>query len=193
MPTSYRHYSPHFAVLAAFALSLLVCIAGAQSVGNSGSLEGTVLDSSGAVVANAKVEIRNPVSGYDRSTTTDSAGKFTFTNIPFNRYRLTVTATGFMVYAQNVEPRSSVPVSVSVKLDVAGSTTAVTVEAEGGDRGKRLHLSHRRGPWTIRQAPARESVLVSEFAGDALDAGNLRRFGWTLPWPGRSRGELVLG
>ena len=134
MPTSYRHYSrTHFAVLAAFALSLLVCIAGAQSVGNSGSLEGTVLDSSGAVVANAKVEIRNPVSGYDRSTTTDSAGKFTFTNIPFNRYRLTVTATGFMVYAQNVEPRSSVPVSVSVKLDVAGSTTAVTVEAEGGD------------------------------------------------------------
>ena len=134
MPTSYRHYSrTQFAVLAAFALSLLVCIAGAQSVGNSGSLEGTVLDSSGAVVANAKVEIRNPVSGYDRSTTTDSAGKFTFTNIPFNRYRLTVTATGFMVYAQNVEPRSSVPVSVSVKLDVAGSTTAVTVEAEGGD------------------------------------------------------------
>ena len=134
MPTSYRHCSrTHFAVLAAFALSLLVCIAGAQSVGNSGSLEGTVLDSSGAVVANAKVEIRNPVSGYDRSTTTDSAGKFTFTNIPFNRYRLTVTATGFMVYAQNVEPRSSVPVSVSVKLDVAGSTTAVTVEAEGGD------------------------------------------------------------
>ena len=92
-----------------------------------------MLDSSGAVVANAKVEIRNPVSGYDRSKTTDSAGKFTFTNIPFNRYRLTVTATGFMVYAQNVEPRSSVPVSVSVKLDVAGSTTAVTVEAEGGD------------------------------------------------------------
>jgi len=38
-----------------------------------------------------------------------------------------------MVSAQDVEPRSAVPVNVSVKLQVAGSTTAVTVEAEGGD------------------------------------------------------------
>jgi hypothetical protein len=38
-----------------------------------------------------------------------------------------------MAYAQDVEPRSSVPVNISIKLDVAGSTTSVTVEAEGGD------------------------------------------------------------
>ncbi len=85
------------------------------------------------MVAGARVEIRNPVSGFDRSTTTDNDGEFAFTNIPFNRYHLTVTAAGFMMSAQDVEPRSAVPVSVSVKLEVAGSTTAVTVEAEGGD------------------------------------------------------------
>jgi hypothetical protein len=38
-----------------------------------------------------------------------------------------------MMSAQDVEPRSSVPINVSVKLEVAGSTTAVTVEAEGGN------------------------------------------------------------
>src|SRR5450631_4585621 len=108
------------------ALGLAVTMAGAQSVGNSGSLNGTVLDPTGAVVAGATVEIRNPVSGFDRSTTTDNDGKFAFTNIPFNPYHLTVTASGFMISAQDVEPRSSVPVSVSVKLEVAGSTTAVT-------------------------------------------------------------------
>ena len=120
------------AVLAG-ALGLAAVMAGAQSVGNSGSVNGTVLDPTGAVVAGAKVEIRNPVSGFDRSTTTDKAGTFAFTNIPFNNYHLSVTAAGFMAQAQDVEPRSSVPISVSVNLAVAGSTTAVTVEAEGGD------------------------------------------------------------
>ena len=128
-----RSYRRRFAAMAAFVFGLAVAMAGAQSVGNSGSVTGTVLDPTGAVVPNAKVEIRNPVSGYDRSTTTDSGGKFAFTNIPFNPYHLTVQADGFMVRAQDVEPRSAVPMEVSIKLDVAGSTTAVTVEAEGGD------------------------------------------------------------
>ena len=105
----------------------------AQSVGNSGSINGTVVDPTGAVVAQATVEIRNPVSGLDRSTTTDASGKFAFTNVPFNPYHLVVTAEGFAATVQDVEPRSAVPVSVAIKLQVAGSTTAVTVEAEGGD------------------------------------------------------------
>lgn len=108
-------------------------IAQAQSIGNSGSVSGIVLDPTGAVVPKARVEIQNPVSGFDQFTTTDSSGKFEFTNIPFNPYHLTVTAEGFGAYVQDVEPRSSVPVTVSIKLQVAGSTTAVTVEAEGGD------------------------------------------------------------
>jgi len=120
------------AVLAG-ALGLAAVMAAAQSVGNSGSVNGTVLDPTGAVVAGAKVEIRNPVSGFDRTTTTDNAGTFAFTNIPFNNYHLSVTAAGFIAQAQDVEPRSSVPISVSVNLAVAVSTTAVTVEAEGGD------------------------------------------------------------
>jgi hypothetical protein len=124
-----RSSAVRWAAIAVFAASF----ASAQSVGNSGSLNGTVLDQTGAVVARAKVEVRNPVSGFDRSTTTDDAGKFVFTNIPFNPYHLIVTAPGFMNYAQDVEPRSSVPLNVSVKLQIAGSTEAVTVEAQGGD------------------------------------------------------------
>ena len=119
------------AFVALFSLNLFV--AHAQSIGNSGSVNGTVVDQTGAVVPKAKVEIRNPVSGFDRSTITDSSGKFEFTNIPFNPYHLTVVAEGFAASIQDVELRSSVPVSVSVKLQVASSTTAVTVEAEGGD------------------------------------------------------------
>src|SRR5579871_803761 len=125
--------SRRFAALAIVALISACTLANAQSVGNSGSVDGTILDTTGAVVPKATVEIRNPVSGFDRSTTTDSSGRFQFTNVPFNPYHLTVKAQGFGPYAQDVEPRSSVPVTVAVKLQVAGETTSVTVEATGGD------------------------------------------------------------
>src|SRR5579863_2948180 len=125
-------YRRRLRLLAAFSILSAAVYSGAQSVGNSGLVNGTVLDTSGAVVPNAKVEIHNPVSGYDRTTVTDTAGRFEFTNVPFNPYHLSVTASGFAGYSQDVEPRSAVPVTVAINLHVAGSMTSVTVEA-GGD------------------------------------------------------------
>jgi Carboxypeptidase regulatory-like domain/TonB-dependent Receptor Plug Domain len=118
--------------LAAFVVVFLLALglgAYAQSGGSSGSISGTVLDPSGAVVANASVEIHNPVSGYDRATATDSKGNFGFPNVPFNPYHMTVRAAGFAESAQDVEIRSVVPASVKVSLQVTGSSTTVTVEA----------------------------------------------------------------
>jgi hypothetical protein len=122
-----------YAPVTALALSLAVSIASAQSVGNSGSIDGNVTDPTGAVVPNATVEIHNPVSGYDRVANTDKSGSFQFTNVPFNPYHLTVTSQGFAPYVQDVEPRSSVPVTVNVKLQLESANTSVTVEATGGD------------------------------------------------------------
>ena len=162
------------------ALAISYRTAGAQSAGNSGSISGKVVDSTGAVVPKATVEIRNPVSGFDRSTTTDSAGRFEFTNIPFNPYHLSVTAAGFATYAQDVEPRSSVPVNVTIKLQVADRSAG-----DGGGRGRRpdrerSHVSHRRGQESVRQAAAGEPVVIGEFAGDAGDARNFGGFQWPL-------------
>jgi hypothetical protein len=129
-------YPLRYAAFLALALSFALSGASAsssQSVGNSGSITGTVSDPTGAVVPNVQVEIHNPVSGYDRTTTTDSAGKFEFTNVPFNPYHLTVSGPGFAPYVQDVEPRSAVPVTLNIQLQIEGSTTSVTVEANGGD------------------------------------------------------------
>jgi hypothetical protein len=124
-------------------LSMPMALAGgAQNFGNSGSINGTVVDPTGAVVAQATVEIRNPVSGFDRSATTDAAGKFSFTNVPFNNYHLTVAAAGFDSSAQDVEPRSSVPVTIAITLQVSGATTTVNVQAEGGDLIENDSTSH---------------------------------------------------
>jgi hypothetical protein len=104
----------------------------AQSGANSATVNGTVVDPSGAVVSNATVEIHNPVSAFTRSTSTDNAGKFSIPNIPFNPYHLSVNASGFAPYAQDVDVRSSVPLNLKVGLQIEGSSTSVTVES-GGD------------------------------------------------------------
>jgi hypothetical protein len=105
----------------------------AYAQSNSASFGGTVLDPTGAVVANATVEIHNPVSHFDRSTITDSAGKFSFPNIPFNPYHLSVTGAGFAPYAQDVEVRSAVPLDIKINLQVAGSSETVEVKSEAGE------------------------------------------------------------
>jgi Carboxypeptidase regulatory-like domain len=120
MPTSNQW---RFSAIVAITTLLAAVAAQAQSI------SGTVLDPTGAVVANAAVEIHNPVSRYDRSTHTDATGKFSLTNVPFNPYHLLVTADGFNSYAQDVEIRSNVPLDIPIKLQVASSTTTVTVEA----------------------------------------------------------------
>jgi carboxypeptidase family protein len=107
-------------------------VAHAQS-GNSTSITGTVLDPSGAVVVNAAVEVRNPVSGYSRSAVTDAGGRFTIPNVPFNPYHVTVTGEGFSPYAQDVDVKSSVPISLSINLKVTGSSEVVTVESTAED------------------------------------------------------------
>ncbi|MGA7079891.1 MAG: carboxypeptidase regulatory-like domain-containing protein [Terriglobales bacterium] len=129
MHSSYKSWLAAAMVAVAFVFS--VGIANAQSGGSSGSINGTVLDPSGAVVPNAGVEIHQAVSGYDRTTTTDSKGNFTFPNVPFNPYHMTVTAAGFAQYAQDVEIRSVVPASVKVSLQVSGTSTTVSVESAG--------------------------------------------------------------
>jgi hypothetical protein len=75
--------------------------------------------------------MRNPVSAFERTTTTDSSGKFSIPNVPFNPYHVTVTGKGFDPYVQDIDVRSVVPVNLSISLKVKGSAEVVTVEAAG--------------------------------------------------------------
>jgi len=112
---------------------VLGLLAHAQSGGSSTSVNGIVSDPTGAVVPNATVQLHNPVSGFDRATTTDSAGTFIVPNIPFNPYHLTVTKRGFASYAQDIDVRSVVPLNLKIGLTVGGSSETVTVEAAAED------------------------------------------------------------
>jgi hypothetical protein len=100
---------------------------------SSGTISGVVKDATGGVLANATVEISDPVSGFHRETTTGPAGDFRFTNVPFNPYHLVVTAKGFSNYTQDVDVRSSVPTTVEISLKLGTTTENITVEATGAD------------------------------------------------------------
>ncbi|MGA7220161.1 MAG: carboxypeptidase regulatory-like domain-containing protein [Candidatus Sulfotelmatobacter sp.] len=168
-------------VAAIFGASLCLAagLAYAQSSGSSGSVNGTVLDPTGAVVPNAKVEIHNPVSHFDRSTTTDKAGNFSIPNVPFNPYHMTASAEGFSSTAQDVEVRSVVPLNVNVSLQVSGSTTSVTVEA-GGDlveNDSTFHSDIDRNSFQkipLESATSNVSALVTQSTpGIAADSNGL--------------------
>src|ERR1019366_8667408 len=114
------------------AIGLLPGLA-AGSSGGAGTVMGTVKDQSGAVIPGATVTIRNPVSGYERATSTDASGTFTFTNIPYNPYHLSVTETGFTPRSQDVGLSSTVPVTLNITMELAGAKTTVTVSSEASD------------------------------------------------------------
>ena len=95
-------------------------------------MRGAVTDPSGAVIPSATVHLTNQISGLDRTTTTDATGQFTFSNVPFNPYRIAASAKGFASFSQNVEIRSSLGVTANLVLQIAGASQTVTVES-GGD------------------------------------------------------------
>jgi hypothetical protein len=119
------------AALAAFAVLLsLSCAALAeQTGGSSGSVNGTVTDTTGAVIPGVSVTIVNEVSGLNRKTVTDSAGHYQFANLPLNPYHLSYTLAGFAPFSQDINVRSFVSTVANAALAVGASSTVVNVDA----------------------------------------------------------------
>jgi Carboxypeptidase regulatory-like domain/TonB-dependent Receptor Plug Domain len=112
-------------------LNLLFAVPGWSQA--SGSINGVVKDPSGAVVANATVEISNPASGFSQQAVTGSDGTFRFTNLPFASYHTATTAPGFAPHVQDVSVESAVPVTLDISLALSSAATSVTVQAGAED------------------------------------------------------------
>src|SRR5262245_43715651 len=67
----------------------------AQGVGASGTITGTVTDSSGAVVTNATVTAIDPQRGTKRTSSTDITGRYEITGLSPTVYNVTVEHEGF--------------------------------------------------------------------------------------------------
>ncbi len=102
----------------------------AQSVGVAGTVQGSVVDPTGAVVVAATVKLENDFTHYTQAKLTDEAGKFLFTNIPPASYHLLVSAPGFERSHTDLLVRSKVPLDLRISLIVGTQSEIVQVRGE---------------------------------------------------------------
>jgi hypothetical protein len=112
------------AMLALFSAGLL-----AQTTISTGSIQGTVTDSSGAVLSGAKVTITNRATGLSTTTTTNGAGAFASGALTPAQYEVRVEAQGFKTQSQNVIVQLNTTSTVNAKMSVGESTQVVEVQA----------------------------------------------------------------
>ena len=97
-----------------------------------GGVQGTVTDTTGAVVANAAITVTNPATGFTRSTATDATGNYFVSELPIGNYDVVVKAKGFRpatVKAVKVEVSASQEVNVQLSPGEVAESIVVTEQA----------------------------------------------------------------
>lgn len=137
-------------VLAAFALAAAPVVAQTYR----GTILGTVTDSSGAVIAGAKVRVTNDDTGLARETTSSADGTYSVPELPIGPYTVTVENAGFQT-----------SVTKGVRVDVAVERR-VDVTMQAGDVSQRVEVLGD----TITQVETTSNVLGGAFqAQEILD------------------------
>lgn len=112
------------------AILALLCVP-AWAQGNQGSIEGTVVDSSGAAIPGVSLQVRNLATGASFKTSSDTSGFFTFPVLPVGSYQLQAEKAGFATLIQQpIVVTVGAQVSLKLTMQVAAQTTKVTVTAQ---------------------------------------------------------------
>ena len=169
----------HLFTLAAIALAICVPAAVAQS--GAGSIQGTVTDSTGAVIPNALIHVVNTATNVTTDTKSNAVGFYQVPELFTGTYSVTVTAPGMKTYktsiellvAQNATINASMSTGeVTQQVEVAADTVQLTTTDNGTIAAT---LENTR----ISQLPMNGRVLTT-LAGEAtpgLESGGTRANG----------------
>ena len=109
----------------------MLVVSALGQVGGTGSIEGTVTDPLGAVVADATVTATNVATGVVTIRKTTDAGFFVLPLLTAGEYTVTVKATGFETLTQpHVIVDALAVVPVNPKLQIGMATQSITVEEQ---------------------------------------------------------------
>ena len=96
-----------------------------------GTVDGTVVDSSGAVVAGAQVTLTNTGTQEKHTQTTGNEGGYKFVNVMPSEYRLDITRSGFKHFARTnvvVQVQQETHVDATLPVGQVAETVEVTSE-----------------------------------------------------------------
>lgn len=96
-----------------------------------GSIAGTVVDATGAVVGNATLQVANPATGLKRETVSTASGEFSFLDLAPGLYDISSAQPGFnKVTIQKVSVEVGKVTTLKVSLQIASQTQTVEVAAQ---------------------------------------------------------------
>jgi hypothetical protein len=117
--------------LAAVFLSVLFSLS-AYGQRLDGTLRGTVVDPSGAVIPGAEVTVTSQTTGVKQTTQSTSTGQYVFPNLQVGTYTVVVTAKGFGDFSRkDVEVLPNQVISADARLRVGTASTVVEVTTGG--------------------------------------------------------------
>src|SRR5258705_5108141 len=118
-------------VLAIVLAVLMSPTALAQSQALNGQIEGTVTDSTGAVVSNASLTVTNLETGTARTVTSDESGVYRVPLLPLGSYRIVVEAPNFkQLVREGITLSAGQTVTVGIALEVGNVSEGVTISAD---------------------------------------------------------------
>src|SRR5712691_2079877 len=116
-------------LLLAWTALVLAPVVSTAQVGGSGSIQGTVVDTSNAAVPGATVTATNVATGIDTIRQTTDAGVYALTPLPPGLYRVTVSLDGFQTFVREgiiVDALGVVGLNVTLQLGTVKQEVLVT-------------------------------------------------------------------
>ena len=124
-----------------------------------GSIRGTVLDPTGAVIPGAVVVVVNLATGIDFSTETTGVGSYYVARLAAGTYRVEVEVPGFKKLVHDVRVRVSEITALDLTLEVGATTEVITVKARAPQlKTETSELATNINPRTFLDLPLNASV-----------------------------------
>lgn len=118
--------------LSALVLTFLSTAAVLAQQNSLGKIVGAVKDENGAIVSGASVSLLHSQQAVLRTTTTDSAGNFSFDDVAPGSYEIRITQRGFDTRRVSAQVAGGRTTRMEILLRVAPISSEVTVTAETG-------------------------------------------------------------